>query len=70
MAFKLGQKAFNEDAKYSRFHSASRLVPDSQDSEAVQATLATLLDKAAPELEKAASILTSVFTGTHREGMR
>jgi hypothetical protein len=62
--FKLGKKAFNESAKYSRFYSETQKVSDPDDAEEVRAAVEKLLENAKKEFPKAEAVFKQVFKRT------
>jgi hypothetical protein len=60
--FKFTKKAFEENAKYSRFYSKNLIVSDITDYEAVSEVVEKLLQKAKTELEKAKTVFRKVFS--------
>jgi len=63
--FRLMKKAFNVDAKYSRFNRESAKVPDMDDAQAVKEAARRLLGKAGPDFQKAETVFRVVFAGVN-----
>ena len=59
--FKLTEKAFREDATYSRFCRDSRPVRDSGDEKEVRNAIETLVGKAKEQFPKVEAVLNGVF---------
>jgi lipocalin len=59
--FKLGKKAFNEDAKYSRFYSHTIKVDDTGDEEEVRSAVSELFNRAKVEFPRGEVVLRDVF---------
>ena len=64
--FKLTRKAFDEDAKYSRFFSLVQRVEDMSDEEAVRNAAKKLLQKAKSQFPKAEEVFREVFGNANR----
>ena len=62
--FKLMKKAFDENAKYSRFFRANQKVPDMTDEKDVHEAIEKLLKKAKAEFPKAEKVFREVFSDT------
>ncbi len=60
--FKLMKKAFDENAKYSRFFRANQKVSDMTDEKDVHEAIEKLLKKAKPEFPKAEKVFREVFS--------
>ena len=60
--FKLGNRAFREDAKYSRFLSIPQKVSDFNDKDEVAAAVENILKKAEKEFPKAEKVFKEVFS--------
>lgn len=61
--FKLTKKAFSEDAKWSRFFSATQKMDDMTDEEVVHDAAKKLLHKAKAQFPKAEAVFREVFKG-------
>ena len=59
--FKIDDKAFRLDAKYSRFYRRALAIPDVSDPSSIALVVDQLLTESKPQLEKAGSVLQSVF---------
>jgi len=66
VGFRLTKKAFDENAKYSRFFSKSLKVSDITDYEAVREAVKNLLQKAKTEFVKAEKVFRDVFKSSNR----
>ena len=59
--FKLSNKAFNEDAIYSRFYSCSQAVSDASDEDELKSTIETIFKKATDQFPEVEKVLAKVF---------
>jgi len=66
--FKLGEKAFLKEAKYSRFFSQSLKVSDINDYKDVRKTVENLLKRAKAEFPKAEAVFREVFKNIRSKG--